>query len=75
MSQNLASGVTGAAPIWNKIMTMLLQDKADEQQPMPANVVSKPCFGRIEYFLVGTENSINCAFIPKAKTSPTPQAQ
>ncbi len=29
MNQNLVSGVTGAAPIWNDIMTFLLRDQTD----------------------------------------------
>ncbi len=74
MSQNLASGITGAAPIWHNLMTMLLEGKADEQQPLPENVIQKPCFGKNEYFIRGTENTVNCAFIPKFKISPTPQA-
>lgn len=73
MSQSLASGVTGAAPIWSKIMTMLLKDKADEPQPLPENIVTKNCFGRNEYFIRGTENTVNCAFIPKGRISPTPK--
>lgn len=35
----LVSGTTGAAPIWNKIMTYILKDKIVKKQPMPANVV------------------------------------
>lgn len=67
MSQQLASGITGAAPIWNKIMTFLLKDKPDEKLTPPPNVIQKPCIGRLEYFIKGTENSVNCAFVP-----PTP---
>ncbi|MCL5433013.1 MAG: PBP1A family penicillin-binding protein [Patescibacteria group bacterium] len=60
MSQNLASGITGAAPIWNRIMTELLKNKPDEKYEIPFSVISKPCNGRIEYFIKGTENSVNC---------------
>ena len=35
----LVSGTTGAAPIWNKIMSYILKDKIVKKQPMPANVV------------------------------------
>ncbi|MDP3726754.1 MAG: PBP1A family penicillin-binding protein, partial [bacterium] len=70
MSQQLASGITGAAPIWNKIMTHLLKDKPDEKLPMPFNVIQKPCIGRVEYFIKGTEKLVNCAFLPSP--SPTP---
>ncbi len=69
MSQNLASGITGAAPIWNKIMTMLLEGKPDEKPVQPEDVITKPCLGRIEYFVKGTENTVNCAFRPTATPS------
>ena len=76
MSQTLASGITGAAPIWNKIMSMLLEGKPDEKPVQPANVITKPCLGRIEYFVKGTENSVNCTVqptaTPSASLSPNP---
>jgi len=68
MSQTLASGITGAAPIWNKIMSNLLAGKPDEKPIKPSNVMEKTCLGRIEYFIIGTENSVNCNPIP----SPSP---
>ncbi len=67
MNQAIASGVTGASPIWNKIMTRVLKDKSDEQPQVPSNVVSLqvdslagglPHAGqatRSEYFVKGTE--------------------
>ncbi len=67
MSQSLASGITGAAPIWNKIMTNLLKDLPDEKLDKPDNVIEKQCIGRIEYFIKGTENLVNCSYVP-----PTP---
>ena len=62
MNPRLASGITGAAPVWNKIMSNLLnQSKAnDETFIKPINVVSKSCGGNIEYFIKGTENNIFC---------------
>ena len=71
MSPTLASGITGAAPIWNKIMTMLLTDSLPESFVIPPNIIKKPCLGRSEYFLLGTENSVNC--ILKPTPSPTPK--
>jgi len=68
MSQTLASGITGAAPIWNKIMSHLLANSSSENFPVPTNIVKKPCLGRIEYFLAGTENSVSCILKP----TPTP---
>ena len=38
---NLASGITGAAPIWNKIMTYLLKDKPQEPVQRPVGVIQK----------------------------------
>lgn len=71
MNQILASGITGAAPIWNKIMSNLLSGKPDEKPIKPANVIEKPCLGRIEYFIIGTENSVNCNPSPSPKPSPS----
>jgi 1A family penicillin-binding protein len=56
MSPNLASGITGAAPIWNKIMTMLLGNTPDTPLQIPNDIVQKTCFGKKEYFIKGNEN-------------------
>lgn len=37
----LASGITGAAPIWNNIMTHVLKDKPQESLQRPASVIQK----------------------------------
>ncbi|MGI8419882.1 MAG: transglycosylase domain-containing protein [Candidatus Levyibacteriota bacterium] len=67
MSQKLASGITGAAPIWNAIMSSVLKGKPDEQPKKPDNVVAVQVDGfggglphagqptRSEYFIKGTE--------------------
>lgn len=58
MHPTLTSGITGAAPIWNKVMTYLLEEKSEGIEfTAPSNVVAKPCYGggRNEYFLTGTE--------------------
>ncbi len=60
MSPVLASGITGAAPIWHKVMVNLLDNKPDQKQQIPSDVTMKTCFGKPEYFLKGTENSVNC---------------
>lgn len=62
MSPHLASGITGAAPIWNRIMTYLLNGKPDRRYMLPQDVIALPCFGRTEYFVKGTESSSNCRF-------------
>ncbi|MBI2420657.1 MAG: hypothetical protein HYV38_01075 [Candidatus Levybacteria bacterium] len=67
MNPAIASGVTGASPIWNKIMTRVLKGKKDEQIAKPSNVIAVqidafagglPVGGqstRSEYFIKGTE--------------------
>lgn len=63
MSQSLASGITGAAPIWNKIMTNLLGNVNTLSYKMPENVVQKKCGTRVEYFIKGTEANVSCSQI------------
>ncbi|MBI2031638.1 MAG: penicillin-binding protein [Candidatus Levybacteria bacterium] len=70
MSQNLASGITGAAPIWNRIMNHLISSLPDEKLPIPDDVVEKSCMGKTEYFIKGTESFVNCS--QKITPSPTP---
>ena len=67
MNPAIASGVTGASPIWNKIISFALKDKAHEQPFKPDNVIAMqvdafagglPHGGqgtRSEYFIKGTE--------------------
>jgi membrane peptidoglycan carboxypeptidase len=67
MNQAIASGITGATPIWNDIMSYVLKGKSDEQPSKPDNVVALqvdsfagglPHGGqsaRAEYFVKGTE--------------------
>ena len=71
MSQ-VASGITGASPIWNKIMTHLLKDQPDQEFPPPANLVkvavcpftnTLPCAGcpvQEEWFEAGHEPTTHC---------------
>jgi len=67
MNEKLASGVTGAAPIWHRIMNEILRKKEDGFVEKPKNVVAMeidalggglPKEGqptRSEYFIKGTE--------------------
>jgi len=77
MNPYLASGITGAAPIWHDIFMELLKDKQDESPARPANVVSVSCyFNRPEFFIKGTEpTSGRCASLPTPAPSgsPTPK--
>ncbi|MEK7472528.1 MAG: transglycosylase domain-containing protein [Patescibacteria group bacterium] len=47
----VASGITGAAPIWNKIITSLLASKASKEWSIPDGLVYKDCSGSKEWFL------------------------
>ncbi len=71
MSQSLASGITGAAPIWHRIMTELLKNTQDKPLAIPADITTKPCFGgKTEYFLKGTENTASCQGGSFLRTTP-----
>lgn len=72
MDPSLTSGVTGATPIWNKIMATLLADKEDYQSNPPDGVIAYPCLGRTEYFIRGTENRVNCRILPTPTPTPSP---
>lgn len=39
MDQSIASGITGATPIWNKITKLMLEGKRDEPFEKPENIV------------------------------------
>lgn len=73
MSPTLASGITGAAPIWHKIMANLLSNVPDYKPQVPANILQKSCIGRQEYFIKGTENSVNCTVVLSPSPSPSPK--
>ncbi len=64
----VASGVTGASPIWNKTISYILEDQKQEWPIKPANIIGKTvcnltgllpppegCSSRFEYFIKGTE--------------------
>lgn len=70
MSQSLASGITGAAPIWHQIMSTLLQTSPEQKTVIPDDVLQKNCNGINEYFIRGTESSVQCGNYPT--WTPTP---
>lgn len=84
----VASGVTGATPIWHNITRNLLAQKPNHSWPEPENTVkvatcpltgTLPCEGcpaRTEYFLPGTEPTRHCVLEttpPPELSSPLPQ--
>lgn len=67
LDPRIASGITGASPIWNKVMSRVLKGTTREEFQKPDNVIDKqidafsggiPIDGqstRVEYFVKGTE--------------------
>ena len=78
---NVASGVTGASPIWRRVFLELLKDKKKEDFVKPDSVVAVeidsfggglPVAGqgrRTEYFLKGTEPQTPAGIYQKLKVS------
>lgn len=64
----VASGISGATPIWNRIMTEILENREEEKWQMPEGIVKTTVCGKEGYFVKGTENGVRC--LPK--TTPTP---
>lgn len=62
---SVASGITGASPIWNKTITALLKDKDTNTFTPPENMVqvNLSCSDspHYEYFVRGTEPKIDCS--------------
>lgn len=56
----VASGVTGATPIWNNIMTDLLANKEDEKWETPNNLVKKNICGKEEWVVEGSQIKVDC---------------
>ena len=78
---NITSGVSGAAPIWNRIMTFALRGKQDVSFDKPDNVIAMqvdayggglPVDGRptrSEYYIKGTEPTGPSTIYKKVKLS------
>ncbi len=81
MNPTLASGVTGAAPIWNRLMRLVLKNKADEPMVVPSGIVNSQIDGyggglpkdgqpqRTEYFISGTEPTATANIYQRLKIS------
>lgn len=77
----VASGITGATPIWHQIMSHLLAERENEPFLKPEDLIKieicslnglLPCEGcptKTEYFLPGTEPKLHCD--PEAMKKPT----
>ena len=81
MNPQLASGATGAAPIWNRIIREFFKNKNSQDFPIPDNIISLTidAFGgglpkegrpeRSEYFIKGTEPTTTSPIYQKLKIS------
>ncbi|MCJ7792421.1 MAG: PBP1A family penicillin-binding protein [Candidatus Marinimicrobia bacterium] len=68
----VASGITGASPIWNQIINALIKDTPDKEFPQPEDLKEveicsltgtlpcNGCGGKKELFLPGTEPKTHC---------------
>lgn len=73
----LTSGITGAAPIWNKVMTYLLEYHGHKNSwfSQPDDIIAKDCYGgKKEYFLTETQNKVACGRSFNLTPSPTKQS-
>lgn len=64
----VASGISGATPIWNQIMREMVAQKPNESWEIPYDVVKTNVCGKDEYFVQGTEKEVKCP----PKTTPVP---
>lgn len=60
MNKNLVSGITGAAPIWNEIMTNLLKNRQKEDFPVPS--------GLVPVRICAANGLLTCQYCPSEKT-------
>jgi 1A family penicillin-binding protein len=61
----VASGISGATPIWNRTMRSLIEGKKDENWETPSGLYKVEACGKNEWFHSGNEKKIKCI-------SPTP---
>jgi len=64
----VASGVSGATPIWNRVVSDLLKNKIEEKWEKPEGVEKRKVCGREEYFVEGVGEEIRC---PSPSMAPT----
>lgn len=69
---HIASGITGAAPIWNKIMSAILNGAPSVDWTVPAGVVKINCPGKSEWFLKENILPNYCQPIPAPSPIPNP---
>jgi len=68
---SVASGITGASPIWHNTMQNLLTDSPPHKFSIPANLIkvnlSCTTTPHYDYFIPGTEPHINCSPKPNGE--------
>jgi membrane carboxypeptidase/penicillin-binding protein len=70
----IASGITGAAPIWNKIMSAVLENQPSIDWKVPDGVVKINCPGKSEWFLEENILPNYCQPTPSPTPTPAPNA-
>lgn len=59
----VASGVSGATPIWNRIMTKILENKENVSWVIPNNLIKKNICNKQEWTIAGSEIAVSCPII------------
>ncbi|MFA6007238.1 MAG: PBP1A family penicillin-binding protein [Candidatus Shapirobacteria bacterium] len=65
----VASGISGATPIWNRMMKELLKNKTNEKWPTPDGLYQSEVCGKKDWFSDGSEKKIVC---PSVSPEPSP---
>jgi len=68
----VASGISGATPIWNQIIKEVLADNEDEIWPVPEGVYKSKVCGVEDWFVDGKEKNIQCL---TPTTTPIPEGR
>lgn len=83
----VASGVTGASPVWHKIMVNLLEGQSSNPWEEPTGIVKAEicastgtlscsgCSAKTEYFIEGTEPKQHCTIKKEEENKQTPEGQ
>jgi len=66
----VASGISGATPIWNRIMHQMIDKREDEKWEAPTGVVKARACGREDWFVSGSEKNVDCPPVPSVTPMP-----
>jgi len=59
----VASGISGATPIWHKIMSAVLEGRENETWDVPSGIQKVNVCGKEEYLISGQELSTDCFWL------------